>query len=219
MALRFENWTGGPLSNNIYLFWDDAKGDAVLIDPSIESEPARRKLDDLERAGVHLRAIWNTHGHFDHVYDNARWKAEYSVPLLMHGADRFLLEHLREQAIWFGLEAPEVVQPDIDLTAVAELNIGDSVVRVLHTPGHSPGSVSFWFPAEKLCVSGDVLFRGSVGRTDLPGCSEEALLQSLRTLAALPLETRILPGHGPGTTIGEELASNPHYLNLKEAAL
>jgi glyoxylase-like metal-dependent hydrolase (beta-lactamase superfamily II) len=214
MALHVESWVGGPLSNNIYLLWDEASGQAVLIDPSIESEPARERLRALEQNGVRLQAIWNTHGHFDHIYDNARWKQEYSVPLLMHSADEFLLEYLREQSLWFGLEAPATVRPDADLNGVDELHVGEYSARVLHTPGHSPGSVAFWFPEEKLCISGDVLFQGSVGRTDLPGASTAELAESLRRLSALPPDTRILPGHGAATTIAAELASNPHCRKL-----
>jgi len=214
MALHVESWVGGPLSNNIYLLWDQESGEAVIVDPSIGSEPALARLLELEKSGVRLQAIWNTHGHFDHIYDNALWKEKYPVPLLMHKADDFLLEHLREQAIWFGLEAPEPARRDTDLADVDELRVGQYSARVLHAPGHSPGSVAFWFASENLCISGDVLFRKSVGRTDLPGASSAELETSLRRLAELPPQTRILPGHGAATTIEAELADNPHYLKL-----
>lgn len=214
MPLHIESWVGGPLANNIYLLWDEAANEAVIIDPSIESEPARARLRELEKIGVRLQAIWNTHGHFDHIYDNATWKAEYSVPLLMHSADGFLLEHLREQSLWFGLEAPELVHPNTDIADWGELRIGEYSAQLLHTPGHSPGSVAFWFPSEDLCISGDVLFRGSVGRTDLPGCSTEALSVSLCRLMELPPATRILPGHGEATTIAQEMATNPYCRKL-----
>jgi glyoxylase-like metal-dependent hydrolase (beta-lactamase superfamily II) len=208
MTLHVESWVGGPLSNNIYLLWDESALAAVLIDPSIGSEPALLRLHELEENGVHLQAIWNTHGHFDHIYDNAKWKQEYSVPLMMHKDDCFLIEFLHDQSLWFGLEAPESTEPDADLSPTRELKVGNYTAQVLHTPGHSPGSVSFWFESENVCVSGDVLFAGSVGRTDLPGCSAQDLGHSLQKLLALPPQTRILPGHGPATTVGQEMTSN-----------
>lgn len=214
MTLHIESWTAGPLANNIYLLWDEVAGQAVIVDPSIAGEPALERMRELAVQGVVLHQIWNTHGHFDHVYDNARWKQEYSVPLLMHRDDEFLLDRLREQSLWVGLEAPPRVQPDAALHEGQELSLGHHRARVLHTPGHSPGSVSFWFEAASCCISGDVLFRGGVGRTDLPGCSVEALGQSLRRLAGLPPDTRILPGHGPQTTVGLELATNSYLQQL-----
>jgi glyoxylase-like metal-dependent hydrolase (beta-lactamase superfamily II) len=214
MALRIETFVAGPLVNNIYLLHDDEAGACVLIDPSIDSEAALAAAQSSPNA---LAAIWNTHGHFDHIYDNARWKSAFDVPLWAHRGDEYFLEHLAEMALWFGLPAPGTVAPDSLFHNGDEMRVGNHVARVLYTPGHSPGSVSFHFAAEAVCISGDVIFRGSAGRTDLPLCSREELDRSLALIAALPPETRLLPGHGEATTVGAELADNPFIRHLRGA--
>ncbi|HEX8237449.1 MAG TPA: MBL fold metallo-hydrolase [Abditibacteriaceae bacterium] len=211
MILKVETFVVGPLPNNLYLVIDDTARQVVVVDPSIDSEPARQRVRELLRDGYTLAAIWNTHGHFDHIYDNAAWRQEFGAPLWMHPDDQLFIDRLPEQALWMGFAAPTVAQPDRAFEAGQTLHIGDHAVRVLHTPGHSPGSVSFHFADEGICISGDVLFRGSVGRTDLPGCSFEVLQQSLLALSKLPSATRILPGHGEATTVGFEMSTNPYY--------
>ena len=154
------------METNSFLLW---QGDeAVVIDPSIGADQLLEKMRELQRQGVRLCAIWNTHGHIDHVYDNARWKGEWDAPIFCHRDDHFFLEHLREQSLWFGLDEPQVVQPDAELRAGQTLKVGDLNVEVLELPGHSPGSVAFLF--DDHLVSGDVIFRNSYGRIDLPGC-------------------------------------------------
>jgi glyoxylase-like metal-dependent hydrolase (beta-lactamase superfamily II) len=212
MSLRIETFVAGPLANNIYLLCDDEAQQCVLVDPSIDSDAA---LAQVRSNSTVLTAIWNTHGHFDHIYDNARWKKAFSVPLLAHAGDEYFLEHLEEMALWFGLPAPERIAPDAALHEGDEVKVGDCAARVLHTPGHSPGSVSFYFQKEGVCISGDVIFEGSAGRTDLPLCSRDDLDDSLARLAALPPETRLLPGHGAATTVGRELAENPFIRHLR----
>lgn len=212
MGLRIETFVVGPLPNNLYLLLDDQAREAVVVDPSIGSEAALERMRELQKQGVKLAAIWNTHGHFDHVYDNAAWKSEFDVPLGMHDGDLFWTQRLREQALWFGLPTPQSVAPDFSFEDGQIVRVGTHAARVMHTPGHSPGSVSFLFEDQNACVSGDVLFRGSVGRTDLPGCSVEELRLSLKRLSELPAPTRILSGHGDATTIGEEM-TNP-FLNM-----
>ena len=208
-ALLIEGWSCGPLATNAFLLRDDAAHQMLLIDPAIQGDAPLARALELREQGFELAAIWNTHGHFDHVYDNARWKSAFQAPLSLHSDDAFFLEHLREQSLWFGLPAPEAAAPDRDWKGVQQAEFAGRQVQILHTPGHSPGSVSFYFPSEKLLLCGDVLFKGSVGRTDLPGCSVEALKSSLQVLAALDPETLVLPGHGEPTTIGDELKSNP----------
>jgi len=212
MSLRVETFVVGPLTNNLYLLIDDEARECVVIDPSVQSEPAVARVQQLQATGIRPTAIWNTHGHFDHIYDNAAWRAAFDVPLLMHPDDAFMIERLPEYAQWLRMPAPQTGQPDGWIEAGSTLSVGNHHAYVLHTPGHSPGSVSFCFPG--LCISGDVLFRGSVGRTDLPGCSQPQLFESLRLLCELPAETRILPGHGDETTIGAELETNPFCRNI-----
>lgn len=209
MSLQVETFVVGPMPNNLYILRDDEAGECVVIDPSIDSEIAITRVQELQSSGVKLTAIWNTHGHFDHVYDNFRWKSDFNVPLWMHRDDMFWIENLRESALWMGLPAPQVVTPDSWIEPDATLRLGRHDIKVLHTPGHSPGSVTFHCE-EGFCISGDVLFRNSIGRTDLSGCSAEQLQESLRLLCELPPFTRVLSGHGPETTIALEMETNPY---------
>lgn len=207
--LLAEGWSCGPLSTNAWLLSDSGARQMLLIDPAIQSQAALARARHLGGQGFEMIAIWNTHGHFDHVYDNALWKSAFEAPLALHSDDAFFLEHLREQSLWFGLPAPEEVAPNQDWKGTESAQFSGRQVQVLHTPGHSPGSVSFYFEAENLLICGDVLFQNSVGRTDLPQSSAQDLKSSLQVLVALPPETLVLPGHGPATTIGEELQHNP----------
>lgn len=217
MCLLVETFAVGPLHNNLYLLRADGSDELVVIDPSLESDAARERVHQLELENQsRLVAIWNTHAHFDHIYDNATWHREWNVPISMHPDDRFWVERLREQALWLGFPAPAVVFPKHPFSDGQTVRVGDIEGQVLCVPGHSPGSVAFWFASEKLCISGDVIFRGSVGRTDLPGCSSAQLMNSIRRLAQiLPPETRLLPGHGEVTTLEEELRTNPFLQNLE----
>lgn len=205
-ALELHAFVCGPLQTNAYLLLDSAAREMTIVDPSVQSDAAFALAQSLRAQGVALAAIWNTHGHFDHVYDNARWKKEFGAPLLAHRGDEFFLEHLREQSLWFGLEAPEVALPDLWIEDGQTLRVGGYEAKVWELPGHSPGSVGFLF--DDFLIGGDVLFQGSVGRTDLPGASPSQLAASLRRLWTLPPQTRVLTGHGDATTIGQEKQSN-----------
>ena len=207
-SLQIEVFVSGPLQTNTFLLFDEKARQAVVIDPSIQSDAAFSRAQELCARGIVLSAIWNTHGHFDHIYDNARWKTEFAVPVLAHPDDAFFLENLSEQSIWFGLPAPEITSIDHLLSEGEILSVGSFSCRVLTLPGHSPGSVGFYFESLGVCIQGDVLFAGSVGRTDLFGCSERDLAASLQTLFALPPETRIYTGHGEATTIAREKLEN-----------
>jgi glyoxylase-like metal-dependent hydrolase (beta-lactamase superfamily II) len=206
VSLLIETFVVGPFPNNLYLLTDADSRQSVVIDPSIAGEAAIARVSE---NGADLQAIWNTHGHLDHIYDNALWKKQFDVPLWMHQADVFFLDHLREQAIWLGLPPGDPVPPDRHFQHRQTVSIGAHDAQVFHTPGHSPGSVSFYFAEDEVLFGGDVLFQGSVGRTDLPGCDASQLQNSLRDLMQLPLQTRVLPGHGNETTLKEELRSNP----------
>ena len=214
-SLHIESFVVGPMPNNLYLLRDDRTRQMVVVDPSVQSDDAINRVLDLQREGYTLSAIWNTHGHFDHIYDNARWKSQFESPLLMHEDDEWLIERLPDTAVMMaGLPEPKIAIPDSWLQDGQTLQVGDFSCEVLLLPGHSPGSVAFWFASEKVCLSGDVLFKGSVGRTDFPGCDAAALRFSLARLCALPDDTRILPGHGGETTIAHEKSTNPFCRNL-----
>lgn len=209
--LQIETFVVGPMPNNLYLLRDDNTKQLVVVDPSVASENALHRVLELTQNGYVLQAIWNTHGHFDHIYDNGLWKAHFSdVPLLMHRDDEWLVERLPDTAAMLaGLPTPQITVPDAWIEDRQTLRVGEFSCDVLLLPGHSPGSVAFYFASQNVCVVGDVLFKGSAGRTDLPGGDRETLMRSLKNLRALPDETRVLPGHGAPTTMGAEKTTNP----------
>jgi len=192
------------METNSFLLWQNNQ--SVIIDPSIGADELLQKMRELRDEGVQLVGIWNTHGHIDHVYDNAVWKAEFGAPIYCHAADHFFLEHLREQSLWFGLAEPQVVQPDELLREGQTLNVGDLEVKVIELPGHSPGSVAFGF--DEHLISGDVIFRNSYGRVDLPGADAKQLAHSLRRVLQLAPQTQLLCGHGELTNVATEAQNN-----------
>jgi glyoxylase-like metal-dependent hydrolase (beta-lactamase superfamily II) len=203
--VKVHAFTVGPLESNSYLVVDEAAREAALLDPGMESEPV---ADVLAREHLTVTSIINTHGHFDHVFGNAYFKAKTGAPLLMHRADLDLVKRLEEQSLYFGFRATPSPSPDRFLEEGDEVRVGGIRLRVLHTPGHSPGGICL--VTDGAAFVGDTLFAGSIGRTDLPGGSAEELLTSIREkLLALPDETVLYPGHGPATTIGHERRHNP----------
>lgn len=207
MSLAIRMLTVGPVAANAYLVSDEATGATVVIDPGDE---APRLLAALEEAGRPLAEIWLTHAHFDHIGAVAALRETHPVPVRLHPADAPLYDDAEQQAGWFGMRVrPPGVAP-VDLADGERLALGGHLFEVLHTPGHAPGHVAFYAADAGVLFSGDALFRGSVGRTDLPLCDPAALDRSLRErLLVLPDATRVLPGHGPETTIGLERRSNP----------
>lgn len=196
----------GPLDNNTYVLIDDDSGDAAIVDPTFNSRSIWNRFG---LTGLTLRYVLNTHAHIDHVFENAYFVQQSGAPLALHPDDQPLLDAMAMQAAWLGVEPPDVVQPTVALHNGGEIHVGRSVLRVVHTPGHAPGHVCFIGP--DFAVVGDVLFRGSIGRTDLPGGNHEQLLAAIeRELLVLPDETKVYPGHGDVTTIGEERLSNPY---------
>lgn len=195
----------GQLVQNCYLVADRQRGVAVIIDPGEEPQLFLAELDT--RAWT-LTGIWLTHAHVDHIMGVGAIKAATGVPILLHPADRLLYDDLPAQGEWMGqhLEAPP--PPDISVAAGQTLKVGDLTFQVRHTPGHSPGSVSFVGPG--VVFGGDVLFNGSIGRTDLPGGEFGTLMASIsREFLTLPDSTIVYSGHGPETTIGVERMTNP----------
>ncbi len=203
--MKVHAFTVGPLQSNSYLLADEVTREAALFDPGMESEAV---ADVLARERLTVTAIINTHGHFDHVFGNAYFKAKTGAPLLMHRADLDLVKRLEEQSLYFGFRATPSPPPDRFLEEGDEVRVGGIRLRVLHTPGHSPGGICL--VTDGTAFVGDTLFAGSIGRTDLPGGSAETLLTSIRErLLTLPDDTVIYPGHGPATTIGHERRHNP----------
>jgi len=195
---------------NCYLVADAEQGEAVLIDPGEEAE---RFLQVLSRHGWRLTAIWLTHAHVDHIMGVAAVRASHEVPTWLHPLDRPLYDALPQQGQWMGLRLAAPPAPTHDLAAGVALRVGGLSFDVRHVPGHSPGSVAF--VGHGVAFVGDVLFSGSVGRTDLPGGDGSALLASIRReLLTLPDSTVVYSGHGPATTIGSERETNPFLTGI-----
>lgn len=195
----------GQFAENCYILADRETRRAVLVDPG--EDPALF-LAELGRRGLTLEAIWLTHGHVDHIMGVAEVKAATGVPVYLHPADRGLYDALPQQGGWMGLVLEAPPPPDHPLADGQALRLGRHAFTVRHTPGHSPGSVSF--VGQDIILGGDVLFSGSIGRTDLPGGDFATLLQSIQAVfLTLPDSTVVLSGHGPETTIGVERMTNP----------
>ena len=180
-------------------------GRAVVIDPGDEFEKILALLE-----GLTVEQILLTHAHIDHVGAVAQLQRHFSAPVAMHPEDEPTYDMLPQQAQWTGVSQPEAFTVDRRLSTREPLDCLGLEMRVLFTPGHSPGSVSFYLPQENKVVAGDALFRRSIGRTDLPGGDHELLIKSIKTqLLTLPPATEVFPGHGDPTTIGDEIRSNP----------
>jgi hydroxyacylglutathione hydrolase len=203
----FEALTVGPFQENCYIVGDEATGVGALVDPG--DEAARIALA-VEQTGLEVDRILITHTHIDHVGAVAVLVDEYACPVLMHAEAEPMLQQLPTQAMMMGLRFGEVPAVDRYIEDEEALEVGALRLRALHTPGHAPGHLAFHVEGEGLVLSGDALFAGSVGRTDLFGGDMNLLLRSIsERLMSLPDETRVCPGHGPQTTIGEERAHNP----------
>ena len=205
--------TVGPFEENCHLLVDDESRSAVLVDPGDEGQRIVRAVRD---AGVQLHAIWLTHAHLDHIGAVAAVLREWKVPVHLHPLDRPLYDRGAQQAAVYGVPFESPPAPDVDLADGDRLAVGALRFTVLHVPGHAPGHVAF--AGHGLLFSGDVLFAGSVGRTDLPLSNPGQLERSLARLASLPPETLVYAGHGPNTTIGEELHNNPFLTGVARGA-
>jgi glyoxylase-like metal-dependent hydrolase (beta-lactamase superfamily II) len=196
----------GPLQVNCVVLGCPVSRKAVVVDPGADLELIKEVL---RKHDLSVELILNTHGHFDHIGANAALKEETGAPIWIHQADLPLLQRASIQAATYGLKVEDSPPADGELSDGAVLQFGEQSLEVLHTPGHSPGCVCFY--REGLLISGDTLFAGSVGRTDLPGGDHAQLVQSIKAkLAGLPPLTKVLPGHGPLSTIDHELKHNPY---------
>lgn len=194
----------GQFQENCYLIGDPDSKDSVIIDPGEDTD---QFLDVIRQRGWNLKGIWLTHAHVDHITGVAAVKEATGAPVYLHPDDRQLYDHVAEQASWLGLRAQPVPAPDHDLHHDDHLTVGRFQFQVRHTPGHSPGSVSF--VGHGVVFGGDVLFRESVGRVDLPGGDAATLLATIRDhFLTLPENTVVHSGHGPLTTIGYERDRN-----------
>jgi hydroxyacylglutathione hydrolase len=202
-----ETFPVGPLHCNCTILGDELTHEAVVVDPG---DNLPEILSRLQKHGLTLRQIIVTHAHIDHVGGAALLKKVTGAPVFLNKHDLELLGAMEMQAGWLGVPTPEVAPPDASADDRTKIGLAALPAEVIHTPGHTPGSICLLFPGQNLLLAGDTLFAGSIGRTDLPGGDGRQILRSLRErLLVLPDTTRVLPGHGPETTIGEERQSNP----------
>lgn len=202
----------GPLQCNCSIFGDEQTREAIVIDPGDEIEQIQQLL---ERHGLRLKAIIITHAHIDHIGGAAKLKKLTGAPVYMNENDIELRDHLDMQAAWIGVAPPEKPEIDVAVRDGDKIELNSRPFQVLHTPGHTQGSISLYLPGENKLIAGDTLFRDSIGRTDLPGGDSRRILVSIRE-KLLPLDDGVVvvPGHGPETTIGREREHNYFLQNL-----
>lgn len=200
----------GPLQCNCSIIGDESTREAIVIDPG---DDIAGVLAIVQKHKLAVKQIVVTHAHIDHVGGATKLRQATGAPILLNQNDYALLKMLPVQAAWIGVATPEAVTIDQPLADADTVRAGQLSATVMHTPGHTEGSVCLYFPAERKLIAGDTLFAGSIGRTDLPGGSFPNIMRSLHErVLALPDETVVVPGHGPLTTIGEERQSNPFLL-------
>jgi hydroxyacylglutathione hydrolase len=210
--LEVECFSGGAFDQNGYLVRCTETGETAVVDPG---ESAPDMVHSLRETGHPLRGIYLTHAHFDHVEGIPTILEWAPVPIHLHPADRTLYEMAAAQGASLGRRLPRPLPPpDEDLHPGDSLSIGQGRLEVRAAPGHAPGHVIFVAPREGFALVGDVIFRGSIGRTDLPGGDFRSLMDSIRTqVLTLPDETRLLPGHGAETTVADERRGNPFLIS------
>jgi hydroxyacylglutathione hydrolase len=197
----------GPLQCNCSIIGDEATHEGMVIDPGDDIADI---LGLIQKHGLQIKQIVITHAHIDHVGGAMKLRVATGAPILLNHNDYTLLKMLDLQAAWVGMSAPGKVEIEHSVGESDIIKAGPLLANVIHTPGHTEGSICLHFPAENKLIAGDTLFAGSIGRTDLPGGSFDKIINSLhQKVLALPDETVVLPGHGPITTIGEERESNP----------
>lgn len=200
---------------NTYIVSDPGTGDCAIIDPGMIIPEERQAIERFIASNhLHPVAVINTHLHIDHAVANEWSKGKFGIAAQAHPEDEFLGKRLEMQAAAFGIDGDfQVPVIDRKLHDGDVIKIGDGSLKVIHVPGHSPGSIALYDAADGFVITGDALFNGSIGRTDLPGGNHAQLLKSISEgLMSLPPDTVVYPGHGPATTIGRELRSNPFLL-------
>lgn len=197
------------LQCNCSVFGDETTREAIVVDPGDGADIARLQAV-LDKHSLKVKAIVITHAHIDHIGGAAKLKALTGAPVYMNANDQPLYDHLDVQAQWLSMATPDRAPIDVEARDGDTLTLGATDFHVIHTPGHTQGSLCLFVPQENTLVAGDTLFRDSIGRTDLPGGDSRMILRSIHTrLLTLPEETSVVCGHGPSTTVGREKERNP----------
>ncbi|QHT66849.1 MBL fold metallo-hydrolase [Rhodocytophaga rosea] len=207
--IQIQTFTFNPLQENTYILYDETRA-CVIIDPGCYEKQEKQALEEfIQTNKLTVSKLLNTHGHIDHVLGNAFVKQKFGVELYIHPLDEATLRAVETYAPNWGFMQYEPAQPDHYLNEGDTVTFGNTTLEVLFVPGHAPGHIAFYNSAQQLCISGDVLFRGSIGRTDLPGGNFNTLIESIQTkLFPLGDEVVVYPGHGGTTTIGYEKKYN-----------
>ncbi len=204
-----------PIQENTYIVWDESR-ECVIIDAGNSTPREHAAIENfITERGLKPVAAVNTHGHFDHTLGVCHLKERYGIPFALSRKEQFLLDNAAVSGEIFGVKIGAMPTIDIDLDTTPEIRFGESVLRVIPTPGHTPGHVALYNPDEGILFTGDTLFRESIGRTDLPGGDYSWIMRSILD-ALLPLgdQTRVYPGHGPETTLGHESMYNPFIVEV-----
>lgn len=198
---------------NTYILSDETN-QCIIVDPGCNNDEEKNTLATfIFGKGLSPKAVLNTHCHIDHILGVKFVCDKYKIPFIAHKDDDYLVKNALSFGSFFGLHTEQPPMPDSYLEEGNKYSFGNSELIFFNVPGHSPGSLVIYSPADKILITGDVLFKNSIGRTDLPGGDYNALINGIRTkLLSLPEETMVFPGHGPYTTIGDEIKSNP-FLN------
>ncbi len=204
----------GALQENTVIVIDDDTKEAIIVDPGAEGDKILEYLKDYKPV-----AIVNTHGHRDHVGQVGYLKEKLNIPFYMNKKDEFLINNDVFPGFGKMIGAYECPNPDFDLKEEDTIKFGNTELKVIETPGHTPGGVCLYDEKNKILIAGDTLFNGSVGRTDLPGGNAKELMNSLKKLTELPEETVVICGHGGNTTIGKEKKSNPYITGIHRLSL
>ena len=208
--MKIHRFIFSPFQENTYVIWDETTKESCIVDPGCYSDQEEEKFKDFITSNkLKLKYLINTHCHIDHIFGNSFVKNEFNPIFLVPEDDVPLLDMAIAQGKQFGIKVKPSPVPDEFIKESETLNLGNIEMKFLFTPGHTPGEYSIYFPSENICITGDVLFKTSIGRTDLWGGDFEILLNSIKTkLLTLPDETIIYPGHGDSSTIGQEKTHN-----------
>lgn len=211
--LQIKVFTFSPVQENTYILYNEFN-ECIIIDPGFYDDSEKMELQSfIKDNSLKPKFLLNTHCHLDHVFGNKFIAEEYKLTLHTHPLERSVLEMAPTSGLMFNLPFINYTGEIIHLEEGDEISMGEDILKIIFAPGHSPGSICFYCEKQHFLIGGDVLFQGSIGRTDLPGGNHEGLLHNIREkLFILPDNVIVYPGHGPETTIGEEKRNNPFFI-------